>query len=367
MHIALIISSLETGGAERVLSELANHWVSQGQGVSLITLCAPGTPSLYPLDSRIRGVQLGQTASGSVPVFVRLKNIVRRIFKVRKALKAESPDVIVSFVDVMNITTLIASRWLDIPVIVAERTHPAYHPLPVFYKVLRKIAYLWADKVICQTASASCYFSRLPDSKKAVIPNYVKRVAVPKQEADIAKPVRRLISVGRLCQSKGFDTLIRAFADLVPQNRDLNLLIYGEGVLRPVLESLIRELGLTQHVFLPGTVRNIEAALSQADLFVFPSHYEGFPNALCEAMAAGLPVIASACSGTVDILREGVDGRLFPVGDVNRLGTLLKELVEDPTQRMALSQGALTLPDRFSKARVLKLWDDVLAEVMKRR
>jgi glycosyltransferase involved in cell wall biosynthesis len=298
---------------------------------------------------------------------VRFKNIVRRIFKVRKALKAGNPDVIVSFVDVTNITTLLASRWLGIPVVVAERTHPAYHLLPGFYKGLRTVAYRWADKVICQTASAARYFSRLPDSRKAVIPNYVKRVAVPKQQADIAKPVRRVVSVGRLCQSKGFDTLIRAFADLVPQNKGLNLLIYGEGALRPALESLIRELGLAQHVFLPGTVRDIEGTLSQADLFVFPSHYEGFPNALCEAMAAGLPVIASACSGTVDILREGVDGRLFPVGDVNRLGALLTELIEDPAQRAALSKGALTLPDRFSEARVLKLWDDVLAEVVKKR
>src|SRR5690606_29753976 len=111
------------------------------------------------------------------------------------------------------------------------------------------------------------------------------------------------------CPHKGFGALITAFSEIVLQKPDITLTIYGEGAERQNLESLIRGLNLTASVFLPGTVRDVEGIMYQADLFVFPSHYEGFPNALCEAMAMGLPVIASNCSGNIDIIREGVDGR----------------------------------------------------------
>lgn len=368
MHIAFVISSLETGGAERVLSELANCWASRGHKASLITLSAPGTPSLYPLDPRVCLVQLNQLAAvdSNVNILVRLKNIAKRIFRLRKALKVAKPDVIISFVDVMNITTILASRGLEIPVIVSERTHPAYYQLPAFYKKMRRMAYPWADRVICQTVSALAYFSWLPDAQKQIIPNWVRKAVLQKKESDILTPVRRIVSVGRLCKNKGFHTLILAFSELVLENRNLELIIYGEGTGRPGLENLIQRLHLTNHVFLPGTVRDINGVLHQADLFVFPSRYEGFPNALCEAMAVGLPIIASNCSGTTDIVRDGIDGRLFPVGDVNRLTALLRELIEDPDQRAKLSQGARAISDRFSQASVLRLWDDVLAQVAAR-
>ncbi len=367
MHIALIISSLETGGAERVLSELANFWSSQGHNVSLITLSSQNSPSLYPLDSKIRLIQLNQLSSGNLSFVVRVKNIVNRIVKIRKAVKAVKPDVVVSFVDIMNITTLLASLGLKIPVIVSERTHPAYYQLPLFYKKLRRFVYPWANKVICQTASVSDYFSWLPGHKKAVIPNHVKRAMVEKKEGDVLRPVHQIVSVGRLCKNKGFQTLILAFSEIASQNEHLKLLIYGEGAMRSSLENLIQEIKLTGRVFLSGAVKDIEAALYKADLFVFPSHYEGFPNALCEAMSIGLPVIASNCSGTIDIIRDGVDGRLFPVGDVHRLTALLKELIGDSLQRVMLSKGALSLPDRFSEVSVFKLWDEVVAQAVLRK
>ena len=143
-------------------------------------------------------------------------------------------------------------------------------------------------------------------------------------------------------------------------NPTLHLTIYGEGAARSTLEALIQRLNLTGRVSLPGTTQNIQAALSKSDLFVFPSRYEGFPNALCEAMAVGLPVIASACSGTVDVVRDGIDGRLFPIGNREALICLLQELLHDPIQRTRLSQEALTISDRFNEAAILQLWEDLL-------
>lgn len=366
MHIALIISSLQTGGAERVLSELANAWVSREHKISLITLTAPEEIIIYPLDTRVHLIQLNQVVGENIPLHLRLIHIVKRILRIRKALNAVKPDVIISFVDVTNVTTLLASRFLGVPVIVAERTHPAYYQLPPFYNYLRRITYFWADKVISQTSSASAYFSSLPKEKKGVIPNSVKKPGLIKNQADILRPVQHIVSVGRLCPNKGFQILIQAFADLASTNPDLKLTIYGEGMMRGNLEMQIQALKLTERIYLPGTVTDIEMALKQADLFVFPSYFEGFPNALCEAMTMGLPVIASNCSGTIDIIRDGVDGRLFSVGDTHQLTRLLQELMEDSVQRVRLSKGALTVSDRFNETSILKLWDEVLMEVVSR-
>jgi glycosyltransferase involved in cell wall biosynthesis len=365
MHLALIISSLQTGGAERVLSELANAWISRGYEVSLITFSTPGEVSIYPLDPQVNLIELNQIPSENLSLLARLNNITKRILTLRKTLKVVKPDVVISFVDVMNITTLLASRRLSVPVIVSERIHPAYHPFPLVYKILRYFTYPWADKLIAQTESASGYFSNLPEEKKAIIPNAVKKPLMQKGESAILKPVRQIISVGRLTHQKAFPILIQAFSEISLVNPDLKLTIYGEGEMRGDLEKLIQQLQLTERVFLPGTIKDIETELNKADLFIFPSYYEGFPNALCEAMAIGLPVIASNCSGTVDILRDHIDGRLFNVGDAPQLTRFLQELIDDAGQRATLSKGALGVVERFSQSSILQKWDEVLDEVLR--
>jgi GalNAc-alpha-(1->4)-GalNAc-alpha-(1->3)-diNAcBac-PP-undecaprenol alpha-1,4-N-acetyl-D-galactosaminyltransferase len=108
---------------------------------------------------------------------------------------------------------------------------------------------------------------------------------------------------------------------------------------------------------LPGVVSDISSVLQQADLFVFPSRYEGFPNALCEAMAMGLPVIASSCSGSRDVVRDGVDGRLFAVGDVAELTAIASELISDFEQRQRLAAAACKISERFDQQQIYALWD----------
>ena len=113
---------------------------------------------------------------------------------------------------------------------------------------------------------------------------------------------------------------------------------------------------------LPGLTTNVGEALIQADLFVFPSRYEGFPNALCEAMALGLPVIASNCSGNIDIVRNGIDGRLFPMGDVSALTDTMRTLINNPPHCSHLGQAARDVCQRFHPDRLLKEWDEVINE-----
>lgn len=358
MHLTLVISSLSSGGAERVLSQLANHWIKQGHKVTLVTLASPDSPPFYPLDLQVDLIQLNQSQA-ETSLLERAKNIYKRVFSLRQTLKKLKPDRIVSFVDMMNITTLLATFGMKTPVIVCERTHPGHYRIPRLYTFLRTLLYPRATSIVMQTASAASYFKNFNAIK--IISNAV--VVPPQVKQPSSLKAKKIISVGRLCPFKGFATLIHAFSKLAPSYPELTLTIYGEGEERETLTKLIDSLGLSSKALLPGATRNIYPALLDADLFVFPSHYEGFPNALCEAMAVGLPIIASNCSGNVDIVRDGIDGRLFPVEDKEALAALMVELIEDNEQRMRLGERAQEVCARFSADHVYKLWDQVLNEV----
>lgn len=362
MNIALIIPSLNPGGAERVLSDLANYWQSKGYHVTLITLASPESEPFYPLSSKISLIQLDQSHPEACSVFKRLGHILRRVFCLRITLKRLAPDVIFSFVDVMNLTTLLASLGLKIPVIVSERTHPAYYKLPSLYQKMREFLYPRAFKVVIQTASAAEYFKKL--SNGLIIANAVWEPSCKKNT--VSERIHHIVSVGRLCPFKGFDTLIQAFARLHPKYPTLRLIIYGEGAERENLQNLINSLNLQEKISLPGTTQNIHQKLVASDLFVFPSLYEGFPNALCEAMAVGLPVIASKCSGNIDIVRDGIDGRLFPIGDVDALAILMEALMHNPQHRQRLGEQAKTISTRFHPDRIFHLWDTLLLQASKK-
>lgn len=354
MKITLVIPSLSAGGAERVLSNLANYWDSEGHRVTLITLAAD--KPFYHLSEKVILNQLDQVSKNGESFLSRLFKIAKRLISLRKALQKSKPNVIVSFVDVMNITTLISCIGLKTPVIVSERIDPHFQDIPKFYKFLRKYLYPYAKKVVVQTKSAASYFKDLENVE--IIPNAVQQFNLVAR--DFTSPIRNIVSVGRLCKQKDFPTLIKAFAEIHKLHPDVKLTIYGEGDERTNLEVLLKLLNLYNCVFLPGVVRDIEKALSNADLFIFPSLYEGFPNALCEALAAGLPVIASNCSGNVDVVQDGVNGLLFPVGDVEKLVFQMKELISYPVQCQRTSQNVMTLFDTYSQDNVYKLWNVVV-------
>lgn len=355
MKITLVIPSLSAGGAERVLSNLANYWDEKGHQVTIITLAAHRP--FYPLSESITLGQLDQVSAGDEGFFSRLYKIVKRVFFLRKAIQKSAADVVVSFIDIMNVTTLIACIGLKVPVVVTECTNPFFYKIPKFYQWLRCYFYQKAEKVITHTQSAEAYFNKLKNV--SVVPNVVPKININRSND---KPITHIISLGRLCPNKGFADLIKAFAEIHKQNESLRLTIYSEGPDRPNLEALIQLFGLTKYVSLPGNIPEINDAFESADLFVFPSHYEGFPGALCEAMSAGLPVIASNCSGNVDVVQDKVNGRLFPVGDTETLVSLMNELISDRAQCKRLSQEAMTLSDTYSLQKIYPLWDSVIKD-----
>ena len=169
--------------------------------------------------------------------------------------------------------------------------------------------------------------------------------------------------MGRLTRQKGFDVLLEAFARCNPQNRDWCLIILGEGEERSRLEALALRLGIESAVKFPGYVPEATRVLRDGDLFVLPSRYQGFPNALLEAMACGLPVISTDCpSGPSAIVRHGIDGLLIPPEDVVALSTAMCQLFATPDDRKRLASRAVEVVERFSLSTVMRSWDELLVK-----
>lgn len=357
MKLALFISSLGSGGAERVISDLANHWTQCGHDVHLITFASRDEIPFYPLDEKITIHPLnllGETLS----IFKRFINIINRLIIIRQTVRFLKPDRILSFVDITNITVLMATLGLKIPVIVSERSDPHFHRIPSLYSTVRLYLYRFAKNIVVQTKSAQSFFAYQNNIR--IIPN---TASCPQYMATYRESLAIIVSVGRLIKSKDFSLLIRSFANIVAAFPRSRLTIYGEGPERANLERLIRQLKLENRVFLPGAVKNIQEKLAAADLFIFPSRYEGFPNALCEAMAVGLPVIASNCTGNIDVVEDGFNGLLFPIGDEEALINHIKILCGDAGLREKLGKKAMEISRTYSPEKIYRLWDETVIKL----
>jgi GalNAc-alpha-(1->4)-GalNAc-alpha-(1->3)-diNAcBac-PP-undecaprenol alpha-1,4-N-acetyl-D-galactosaminyltransferase len=362
-RITLLISSLRAGGAERVISLMASHWAAAGRAVTLITFSGPSEAPFYPLHEEVRLRPLGiDRASGGAARAV--LNNARRLPILRAAVAESRPDAAICFLDRANVLTLLATAGLGVPVVVSERIDPRHRVLGRSWRALRLLSYPLAARVVGQTRAAVDFFPPRIRRRGAVIPNPVQRPPGADTPMPRAPGERTLLAMGRLERQKGFDMLLRAFAQVAPARPDWRLAIWGEGPLRGELEAQRDALGLAGRVRLPGLTRTPGAAMAGADLFALSSRYEGFPNVLCEAMACGLAPVSFDCpSGPRELIRDGVDGLLAPAGDEAALAAALARLMDDEGERRRLAARAPEVLERFSTTKVMELWDALLRDV----
>lgn len=359
-HLMIVIHSLSGGGAERVATDLAAFWVQRGCVVSLVTQSDPSSDA-YPLHPDVRRFSLG-TAGRSTNRFLGLAANLLRVMRLRRIVRRERPTVVLGMMTTASILAVLAARGYPCRVIASEHTHPPSQELPAVWQRLRRWAYPRASAVVALTAGTKAWLhEHVPGCTLAVIPNAV-RWPLESTEPVLQPPDRngrkRLLAVGRLHPHKGFDLLIKAFAEIAAYYPGWDLVILGEGPERDSLQSQIHQAGLEQRVCMPGRVGNVAHWYQQSDLYVLSSRVEGLSNTLLEAMASGLPAVAFDCdTGPREIIRHGIDGSLVkPVEDAEALAAHLSDLMGHPGRRQAFARRALDVRDRFSTARIMALW-----------
>lgn len=216
-------------------------------------------------------------------------------------------------------------------------------------------------------ADAEDYRREFPDAR-ALITSIPNAASWPPVEAPPPLDRKVVVSGGRLERRKGFHRLIEAYAPVARKHPDWQLHIYGKGPEEAKLAALVQRLGLGEQVVLKGFAADFRAALSEASVYAMASLYEGFPMVLPEAMSRGLPLVSYDCPrGPAEIIDDGRNGRLVPDGDRDALGAALLQLVEDPELRRRMGAAALEDVKQYGVDAIAARWEDLFAELLRRR
>ena len=388
MKIIFLLASLGSGGAERVVSLLANKMCEDGHEVQIISLKVNDV--YYHIDERVKVVK----AMEHTP------NRLIELFWLRHYIQKEKPDVVIPFTEGVYCFTILSLLGTGIPIIASERLDPA--AMSLSRKMLKRLLLPYADWLVVQTESIKAYFPKSIQKKTSVIYNPVNdevfenprmdsRVQSSKRKradsydhsghdfchnsskqtslTDLIAPKiqsskqNRIISVARLYPQKNQKMMIEAFAKIADEFPDWQLVIFGEGPLRSSLELLVKSLQLEGRVLLPGRTEHVVEELRKSKIFCLSSDYEGMSNSMIEAMCVGLPIISTKVSGTEELIKDGENGFLVEVGDECSLSDCMSELISSPALMEDISFKNKKLASLFSLNFIIDKWIDLINEV----
>lgn len=319
MKICFVIQNLGYGGAERVAINLVDSWIKLNHEVFFIfTSTKPN--NTYPNDFKHYYLSRDKKI-----------NPLLKIRKTIKILKMEKPDIVVSFLDMPNFIASVACNKLNIPIICSERNNPALYPKNRLVRMLRKIAYKKANAVVFQTSGAKNYFNKKIQNKSCIIVNPVTN-DLSKLKLNNKESSRdfNFVAIGRLCEQKNHMMMIKSFKDVIKHHDNARLLIYGDGPDKDAIQSFIIENQLEKHVKLLG-IKNIDEIYKNASAFLMSSNYEGYPNALVEALCIGVPCVCTDCpsGGPHDLKKDNQSLLLTPVNDSRSFTSKILFLIEN--------------------------------------
>lgn len=361
LRVLCLVPQLGAGGAERVMVMIANR-LSTAHDVMLLTWEVPGTPPFYALAD---GVQLRQAGLFAEGRWAKASALWRRARTVRQQVTSHRADVMLSFLDTTNMIAIVGLLGTGVPVVVSERVDPARHDLGWMLMRLRLLVYPLADRVVVQTRRVASYFPARMQARIVELPNPIAPASMiaspgtPRQDGRF-----RIVAMGRLVPQKGFDRLIEAFARLAGRYPMWDVVIFGEGPDRPSLEHHANAAGLRGRVTLAGVTAASQTELAASHLFAFPSRFEGFPNALGEAMATGLPAVGyDGVSGVEEMIEDGINGVLLhEKADIEALASALGLLMADAGLRVRMGAAAVIRAARWAEDAIVSDWEKVLLE-----
>lgn len=370
MKLLFVIPTLGQGGAQKVLVDLANdlaaHCAEDGSAEHTVRIATFGTARHSMLRQPSERIELvhfdliqGKRTS--------LSSVVKCFSRLRQEVIETRPHVVVAFQDIANYPAIYACRGGGSAVIVSERQDLRFYRLARLRAVLRWLFYRFADAVVVQTELVKGQVESVLQNKTRVISNALSEPAIVANPAVSVSKTFRIVSVGRLENQKNYPLLIEAAAYALAQHKHWTLHIYGDGSLKESLDEQIRSVGMSDKIFLEGLSTDIESELTKSHLFVMPSLYEGFPNALAEATAVGLPCIAyNDVSGVSDLLEDEVNGRILSAEQRNAqdLASAMLGLMADHERRGEMGANGMHNVSRYSRQSILQQWQIVLNDVL---
>lgn len=360
--IVFHLNCLEQGGAERVVTNLANQFVDNGYDVVIATEWYGENE--FQTDRRVRRVHVGLRQGDEKKH--RLIQFHLRVKYLRQFLKKEKPDILIPFARKALYRGLMAAYFMKLPVLISIRTDPAGHYEERSDKIQIPLLFPRADGCVFQTQGAKEFFApRLQDNSRIILnPIHPKYIGVPEPE----ERSKTVVQSGRLVDFKNQPMLIRAFVEVHKKHPDYDLKIYGgdsfDGT-KEILERVIEENNAWDYVHLMGASDSLEKDLADAALFAFSSDWEGLPNALLEAMALGLPIVATdcPCGGPRTVMTDGVDGLLVPIKDQKAMEDGINRLIEDRELARRLGREARKIAERANGDAVYAQWRDYVEEL----
>ncbi|MGW3345533.1 glycosyltransferase family 4 protein [Nonomuraea rubra] len=373
----LMLHAFGMGGTIRTVVNQANAMAAAGHDVELVSLVRRRDTPQFALDPRITVSTLVDQRGGRQPDSMARKAWRRMRGKIvprgefaadyfTERMEWAAMEYVSGLRDGVLVTTrpalnLISARRAPKTVIRVAQEHMnlSAYPDTIRREIARHYGRFDAIAVLTRTNRLE-YQRLLPGTPIVQIPNAVHKVE--QERSRQVNPV--VVAAGRLVPQKGFDLLVKAFAQVVPEHPEWRLRIFGTGPRKGQLAGLVEQFGLGDHVALPGRTDRLERELTDASVYALSSRFEGLPMVMIEAMTHALPVVAFDCpTGPKDVLTDGVDGLLVPPRDVDALAAALNRVIADRDLRLRMGRAALRTSRAYGPEQVMPLWEDLFAEL----
>ncbi len=356
--ILFFIGSLGGGGAERVITVLANSFVDKEYDVGIVTIDV--VKEKYEIDNRVSIYSYNSDKKS------RIRRVLGRIPFIRKTIKAVNPDICISFLAEVNIYTIIASLGLNVKLIVSERNDPRRDPDLYFQRFLRDKLYKYTDGIVFQTEEAKNYFDGIvPDKiKKIIIANPLKK-DLPYYKAN--NVINEFITACRLTPQKNLKLMIDSMTDVINDGFDCTLKIYGEGSLKQELQDYIQTKKMEKKIIICNFSSSINQIMSCSTCFLITSDYEGMSNSMLEALAIGVPVIATDCpvGAARKFVINNYTGHLVKCNDKNGLKIAIEDVLINYEKAVEMGKNAQILRKQLSVENIVIEWENFMNSILK--
>ena len=332
------------------MSLLANTFAQKGYEVEIV--CINKHLVFYPIDEKVK-VWFAEDE-------VKSPSILKKVLWLRNHIKNDRPDVVIAFMLEVYCVTLASLIGVSVPVISSERIDP--HFFGRAKGLLRWLLLRRTTHLVVQTVRIKDFYSAKLQSRTTIIPNPVTDKVF---SLTPTLKQKRIIAVGRLAYQKNYPMMFRAFAKVHHDFPDWQLVVYGNGPQKDEIRGVIERLGMEGHIILAGKSDHVVEEMNKSSLFVMSSDYEGMSNALLEAVCVGLPVISTDVSGARDLITEGVNGYIVPVGNERALTLALSSMLSSPEKMDEMGRQSKALAPRFREEQIVGQWEELIKKVVR--